>query len=311
MQFPARNRVSREDSALVAAAGRGRQWIRRVGTVALLTGLVIPQGRSGAAWAQGIRPGHAGAEFTGRQPAGPVLRHEPIFGVGPHTMYRGGFGIELELESEGGELTVPVELLYGVTEVLSVTGVLPFRNPTENGSLGDIGVRGKWRFATRFAPGRMDALAIVGGVTFPRSVDGAPRGGPVIMAGLAAGREDRRWYYFAGARGFLRTDNDGFDPGERLALNLAWGVRPWRTGYLEPDLVLLLEANGRAEERSRRAGAVLPQSGGRVLSISPAFLLSYRNLMLKGGVDVPVWEDFNDPARDADVKLLAAIEVHY
>ena len=66
----------------------------------------------------------------------PVLNHEPVFGVGPHTIWRGGWGMELELESEGGELVVPVELLYGVTEELTVTAVLPFRAPLQNGSLG-------------------------------------------------------------------------------------------------------------------------------------------------------------------------------
>ena len=129
-------------------------------------------------------PGSGG----GGGPQSSVLNHEPVFGVGPHTTWRGGWGMELELESEGGELVVPVELLYGVTEELTVTAVLPFRNPVQNGSLGSVGFRAKWRFATVFSPGRADALAVVGGVTVPRASAGTPAGGPVITTGLAAGR---------------------------------------------------------------------------------------------------------------------------
>jgi hypothetical protein len=241
-----------------------------------------------------------------------TLRHEPIFGVGPHTTWRGGWGLEIEAESVGGETMLPVELLYGVTEELTVTAVLPFATPSAGGSLGDVGVRAKWRFATSFARGRMDALALVGGVTVPRSTaGGSPRGGPVAMLGLATGRESRRWYYFAGVRGMARLPEEGFDPGDRLALNVAWGIRPRRTGYLAPDLVLLVEANGLAEGRTQSGQATVATSGGRRLSIAPALLFSIRNVMLKGGVDIPVWEDFNDPSRTAATRIIAAIEVHW
>ncbi|MCH7533577.1 MAG: hypothetical protein IIB36_17715 [Gemmatimonadetes bacterium] len=244
--------------------------------------------------------------------AATVLRHEPIFGVGPHTTWRGGWGVEVEIESVGEETMLPVEVLYGVTEELTVTAVLPFATPAAGGDLGEVGLRAKWRFATRFSPGQMDALAILGGVAFPRSTaDGAPKGGAITMLGLAMGRESRRWYYFAGVRGIARLSDEGFDPGDRLAVNIAWGIRPRRTEYLAPDLVLLVEANGIAEGRSRVGEAFVGTSGGRRLSLAPAVLFSIRNVMLKGGVNIPVWEDFNDPARSAPTEIIAAVEVHW
>jgi hypothetical protein len=255
-----------------------------------------------------------GAWKLGTAPPGqaPVYRHEPIFGVGPRTIWQNGWGIEVELESQGDELVLPVEVMYGVTEELTVTAVLPWAEPADGGRLGDVGMRAKWRFATRFARGLSDAVALLGGVTFPRTaVDAAPKGGPIAMLGMAAGRESRRWYYFAGARGMLRLADDGLDPGDRLALNLAWGIRPRRTEYLAPDLVLLLELNGRVEGRTRTNGTVVGASGGRSLSVAPAFLLSLRNVMLKGGIDMPVWKDLNDPVRTLDARLVAALEVHW
>ncbi|MFQ5536872.1 MAG: hypothetical protein ACE5GJ_05405 [Gemmatimonadota bacterium] len=243
-----------------------------------------------------------------------ILRHEPIFGVGPHTTWQGGWGLETEVETAGDEDVLAVELLYGITEELTVTAVLPFNSPVDGGSLGSVGLRAKWRFATNFGRGRSDAVALLGGVTFPRtSVADLSRGGPEVMLGMAAGRESRRWYYFAGLRGIARLSRSGTDPGDRVAANLAWGVRPWRTGYRAPDLVLLVEANGRYEGRTRRSGQgpTGAVGGGRYLSLAPAFLFSVRNVMLKGGVDVPVWERLNTPGASKDVKIVAAVEVHW
>ena len=242
----------------------------------------------------------------------PVFRHEPIFGVGPHTTWKGGWGLEMELESESGEQTIPVELLYGITERLTMTVALPFSTPGAGSGVGDLGLRAKWRFATTFDREGSNALAVLGGVTIPRvGVVGVRKGGPTAMLGLAAGRESRRWYFFAGARGIVRTSDNGIAPGDRVALNLAWGIRPRRTEFRAPDLVLLLETNGRYEGRTRVDGRLRRASGGRVLTVAPAFLLSVRNVMLKGGVELPVWDDFNDPLRSADATVVAAIELHW
>lgn len=279
-------------------------WI----SVLLLACLCTPQILAAQLPSPVVRfPGSGG----GGGPQRSVLNHEPVFGVGPHTTWRGGWGMELSLESEGGELVVPIELLYGVTEELTVTAVLPFRQPLQNGSLGSVGFRAKWRFATVFSPGRADALAVVGGVTVPRSSAGTPAGGPVITTGLAAGRESRRWYYFAGVRAAIQLADEGRDPGDRVLLNLAWGIRPWLTEYLAPDFVVLVEANGRTQGRTTLNGQTVDASGSQVLSLAPAVMLSYRNVMLKGGVDIPIWERVNDPNESADVTILAALELHW
>ncbi len=277
----------------------------RLGAVILaLVGL--PQGLAAQAWTPS--PGVPPRPIPER---GPVLNHEPVFGVGPHTTWRGGWGLELEVASKGDELVAPVELLYGVTEELTVTAILPFRDPLGDGSLGSVGLRAKWRFATSFSKGRMDAVAVIGGVTLPRSVGGVTTGGPVLLTGLAAGRESRRWYYFAGARAAFRLPKEGLNPGDLLLLNLAWGIRPWLAEYHAPDFVVLVEANGRLAGHTSVNGQRVDASGGEALSLAPAFLLSYRNVMLKGGVDIPIWRRFNDPARSEDVTILAALEIHW
>ena len=74
---------------------------------------------------------------------------------------------------------------------------------------------------------------------------------------------------------------------------------------------VLVEANGRMQGRTTLNGQTVDASGGQVLSLAPAVMLSYRNVMLKGGVDVPIWERVNDPNESADVKILAALELHW
>ncbi len=133
----------------------------------------------------------------------------------------------------------------------------------------------------------------------------------MITTGLAAGRESRRWYYFAGVRAAIQLADEGRDLGDRVLLNLAWGIRPWLTEYLAPEFVVLVEANGRTQGRTTLNGQTVDASGGQVLSLAPAVMLSYRNVMLKGGVDVPIWESLNDPNESADVKILAALELHW
>ena len=269
--------------------------------------LLVGAGVAGLS-AQG--PGAGSTVFPGS--AGVQLRHEPVFGVGPHTTWRGGWGVEIEVERHGSETVVPVEVMYGVTEKLTVTATLPWEASSADGGLGEVGLRAKWRFATRFAPGLSDAVALIGGVTIPRNrAGGARKGGPGIMAGLAAGRESRRWYYFAGARGTLRVSRDGYDPGDHLALNMAWGIRPRLTAFDEPDLVILVEGNYRMVGRSTLAGEVDRATGSRVLTFGPAVLYSIRNIMFKGGLDIPIWDRFNEAGKDASTMVIGALEIHW
>ena len=76
--------------------------------------------------------------------------HEPLFGVGPHTIYEKGLGLETELEVEDEGITLHNEVIYGVTPDLAVTLVAPWVRKEEGGrtdsGLGDLTLPGKCRF---------------------------------------------------------------------------------------------------------------------------------------------------------------------
>lgn len=254
----------------------------------------------------------------------PLAAHEPVFGVGPETIYEGGVGVELgyEYEDLGDEQDqlLHTELIYGATKDLSVTLEVPtlLRRETERGSssgLGDLLLRGKYRFWRRDRLGASERASVLLGVKFPTGAHhrSVPRGSGSFdaLAGVSVAHESRRWYGFGTFRYLWRTEHDGFDRGDRILFDVAAGLRPWLTGYLEPDLVLLLEWNGEWEGRDRLSGSRLTSTGGFVGWLGPTALLSYRNWMLKTGVQFPAAADLKGSQDRPDLRTLVAIEYHF
>ena len=248
----------------------------------------------------------------------PVYAHEPLFGVGPHTIYKNGLGLETEIELEDGGISLHNEAIYGVTTDLAVTAVVPWVRQEDGDStssgLGDISLRAKWRFFRHDGPGTQDALALVFGAKLPTGDDQAVMplgtGSTDFFGGVAAGRESRRWYYFGDVRYRVNTEANGVKRGNAFFYDAAWGIRPVLARYEQPDLVLLVEANGKVAGKAQQDDIPNPNTGGHVFSISPGFLFSVRNVMLKGGINVPVLWDLNGAQEDPKTEMLFGIEVH-
>ncbi len=254
----------------------------------------------------------------------PARAHEPVFGIGPETIYRGGVGVELELERDDlrdeEEWVAELELLYGATADLSLTLEVPTlldRSPAaaETRGLGDVLLRGKYRFWRSDRLGSSRKASILFGVKAPTGRHHGRRrlgtGTVDFLAGLTAAYESRRWYAFGTVRGLLRTSHGGFEPGDRIALELAGGIRPRLSGYREPDLVVLLEGNGVAEGTARRNGRRLRNTGGFVGWLGPTALLSHRNWMLKLGLQIPVASSLHGGRDRPRHRSIAAVEYHF
>jgi len=205
--------------------------------------------------------------------------HEPIFGLGPGTIFKGGVGIETEYVKEKNVEGIATELLYGLTEDVSIT----FRTLQSFDAFKGMAVRVKLRTWKDYGPGRVDAFSLIGGL----SKDAVSQT-TYIIAGAAIGRESRRWYFFAD----VRTAN-------KLYIDGAVGIRPWLTEYLKPDLVLLYELNYELDDNES------------FLFISPAFFFTYRNIAVKGGVQVPVSGSNGAENSDFNNRYAFSIEVHF
>ncbi len=259
--------------------------------------------------------------------SGSALAHEPIFGLGPHTIFKGGFGLEMELEGEkasgAGEVenerVVTSEIIYGITANLSATLAIPYileRSSTnESSGTGDISVRTKYRFWRRDGIGVQDSAAVITGVKLPTGDDDKTlrlgSGSTDYLFGLAVARESLKWYYFGDVRYRLNTEGGGgLRAGNAFFADLAIGVRPRKTVYLRPDLVVIAELNFESRDRKELFGVDAADSGGTRLFLSPSFFYTYRNWALKGGIQFPVDQDLNGNQPESDYRFSLAVETH-
>lgn len=240
--------------------------------------------------------------------------HEPLFGLGPHTTFQNGFGLESKLENNELGWENHLELLYGITPDFAVTAAVPYLDASfqRSAGFGDISLRTKYRFYRKDMKGASKQAALHAGIKFPTANQSANRssGTTDYLLGASFGYESRQYYFFAGARYRFNGSFNGFNPGNLFELDIAYGIRPWKLEYLQPDPVFLVEFIGESAGKTALNGERLPHTGGRTFSIAPGLLFSYRNVMLKAGVKFPVINDLNDSQRTPDPVYILGLEYH-
>ncbi|MCH7471412.1 transporter [bacterium] len=254
----------------------------------------------------------------------PAQAHEPVFSVGPETIYAGGVGIESEFEIERGDderlLAMHYEIIYGYTKDLSLTLSIPhiigrkLEGNTSSG-MGDIQFRGKYALFKRDYLGAQDKVTAIFGVKLPTGRDTAepPLGSGAIdvMLGVSAGHESRTWYRFATLRYLARNSSGGMSPGDRFMYDAAFGLRPKQSEYLEADFVALLELNGEYEFAGKSDGIKQADSGGNTIWLGPSALWSKRNVMVKGGLQFPILQNLRGNQGGDDFRAVIAVEYHF
>jgi len=240
--------------------------------------------------------------------------HEPLFGLGPHTVGQYAWALESELERQNGGWSNRYELIYGLTPDLAMTASLPyvFSTAGRRAGLGDLIIRGKRRFLRHDVRNASTALAFHWGVKLPTGSQSARRGSGTTdyFVGLSFGRESRRHYAFADARYLVNGTSNQVNRGNILNIDAAYGIRPWKLEYLQPDAVFLLEVLGEVASRNTIQDRPDPDSGGFTLSVAPGFFFSYRNIMLKGGVKISVVDRLNGIQDKPDPEYVLAVEFH-
>ncbi len=275
-----------------------------------------------------------------------LYAHEPIFSLGPETIFKGGVGTEFEgeyfkkskllkdgskisdpLDREKSGLKLNTEIIYGVTQDIALTIKIPYlfleRKETSGGErikktssgVGDIVLRSKYSLYEKQMPGASLGLSSIVGIKLPT---GDETGDPALgtgsvdfFGGLTAGYESRRWYAFSDLRYRVNTEANNVRNGNLIYYNIVFGIRPFLTEYTQPDLVLIVEFNGEYSEKDKVSGAKDPDSGGNTISVSPGMLLSYRNVMLKAGVKIPVSQELNGTQLGTDYEAVTAVEIHF
>lgn len=253
-----------------------------------------------------------------------VQAHEPIFGIGPHTIYKDGIGLELEYEREQGEhgteQALHYEVAYGLTADWVVVATVPQVQKTESAQtasgLGDSTLKTKYRFYRKDYPeGRQDQLALMAAIKLPTgNYEAEPSlgsGSTDYLVGLTGGRESRTLYYFADLRYRMNGENDkNLKKGNAWLYGASFGFRPWLNEYWEPDLVLLFELFGKQQAKATLINQALENTGGHSTFMGPSFLWSYRNWMVTGGISLPVMQNLNGEQEKQQYQFALGIELH-
>ncbi|MFV1996441.1 MAG: hypothetical protein ACC641_00385 [Acidiferrobacterales bacterium] len=249
--------------------------------------------------------------------------HDPIFGIGPHVLYKGGIEIspELHTEKRGSQETtgLGLELTYGITGDWAAGVDLPYTYKTDTGTsasgLADVSAFTKYRFWRRDTLGLQESAAVMLKVKAPTaSTSTTPplgSGATDVIAGLAYGYESRKWYRWASLRYRQNgRNNAGLKRGDKVLIDFVGGIRTRLTSYLQPDTVWLLELNGEFGQQADNNGTSIANTGGTEWFVSPGIFWTKRNFAVKAGIQIPVYSALNGTQARSDYRTKTTLEWH-
>lgn len=247
--------------------------------------------------------------------------HDPIFAIGPHTLFKGG--VETALSINRSEKSTTQETLFDWNVSYGITGdwvagiEIPYaikksNSVTENG-FDDVKLFTKYRFWRNDSLGVQETAAALLKLDLDSANENVSNGAIDTIMGLTYGYESRKWYRWAAARYRMNGKNDaGINRGNKWLGDLVVGIRPWPVvDYYKPDTVVMLELNAEYTEKSETNGLSLTNTGGTELFISPGIFWTLRNFAIKSGVQIPIYDDLNGAQTASDYRANLTFEFHF
>lgn len=245
--------------------------------------------------------------------------HDPVFGLGPHTLFKGGVeihaGAHQEESGEGSETESELQLKYGLSgDWVAGIGVPYVRGNDDDSERGPTNFSTKYRFWRHDSFGTQESMAVLGKVILDdgNSHRGTEPDGNDYLIGLTYGYEGRKWYRWASVRHRINAEaTTGLERPNVWLVDLAGGIRFSPTEYHEPDWVWMLELNGELiEHLSRGTGDTGKQLGGEQWFLSPGLMWTYRNFAFKAGVQRPIIKNLSADQPSSDYRALIELEWH-
>ena len=249
----------------------------------------------------------------------PVLAHDPVFGLGPHVLFKGGVEIAPEVFiNEAGDrknTELGIELTYGLTGDWAAGVVIPYeKHSSASGSTkgqGDLTLFTKYRFWRKDGPGLQQSMSIAAKLKTDTGNSDTGTGTTDGILGLTYGYEGRKWYRWTALRYRYNEKNAaGLQRGNKILFDMVGGIRMKQTGYREPDTVWLLELNGESTQNTELNNIELNNSGGTQWFISPGIFWTKRNFAVKAGVQIPVASKLNGDQQNTDYRAKLVLEWH-
>jgi hypothetical protein len=255
--------------------------------------------------------------------SGLIQAHDPVFGIGPHVLFRDGVEVSTVIAQEKAglekESELALELVYGITGDWAAGIELPYSDkedgPQSSRGEADIQIFTKYRFWREDSLGLQESAAVTLTVNLQNGDDKADpplgNGATDVIAGLTYGYESLKWYRWASVRYLVPgKNNNEFRLGGKWLVDFVGGWRPAEPEYWTPDTVWLLELNGEITDRAELNGNNLVNTGGTEWFVSPGIFWTRRNIAIKAGIQLPVASDLNGSQDKSDYRFKASVEWH-
>lgn len=233
-----------------------------------------------------------------------LFAHEPLYGMGPDVLFKGGFEPHLTFHFNKYELESEIALAYGITG--SWTGAFEMEIVTEDkkSHLGNYVMESNYRFLKIDKPGLSYKASFVSELTMPIENEGEKS----LMCAFTAGQEGLKWYWFAHAGFEKNISSSLWNEGNHFTYGVTLGARPHKPDYYKPDFVFLLESTGNFHQQSTAEETNIKIENGNAIDIAPTFVLSYRNVALRSGIQFGLLN--SGSAEKTEVNGKIAIEIH-
>lgn len=249
--------------------------------------------------------------------------HDPVFGPGPHTLFKNGMELHIEYGfNEAGsdsEQETTIAFKYGLTGDWVAGFEVPYQwleeQDQSNNGFGDIVFSTKYRFWRLDTLGEQSAAALLFNFKPDTASDGSEpalgTGSTDFLVGITYGYESLKWYRWASLRYRYNGENDWqLQRGERLLIDLAGGIRLSPPIYRQPDTVWMLELNGEIGSHGELNGQKLDNTGGDEWFLSPGVMWTLHNFAVKAGAQIPVFHDLNGQQEETDYRAKLELEWH-
>ncbi|VAW72288.1 hypothetical protein MNBD_GAMMA12-1692 [hydrothermal vent metagenome] len=249
--------------------------------------------------------------------------HDPIFGKGPHVLFKGGVEVSPQIDfskaNNNKELSWGLNLTYGITGDWAAGIELPYLDKenlfSSSSGTGDVKLFTKFRFWRNDSLGVQESAAVLLKVKLDNAdtntTPSLGSGATSSILGLAYGYESSKWYRWASVRYAINGENNtGLRRGDKIFVDFAGGVRLKMNDYEKPDTVWMIELNGELTQRNEFNGSKLANTGGDQWFISPGIFWTKRNFAIKAGIQIPISSSLNGNQDEVDYRAKLVFEWH-
>lgn len=238
-----------------------------------------------------------------------AVAHEPLYGIGPDVLANGIINPHLTIHFSETEWENEIALGYGITR--NWTGISELSSDKDF-HLQNWMLKSNYRFFKVDKPGLSYKAAFISELSLPveetHSEEAEEHSEKIWGNTLTAGQESLRYYWFVHLGYEYNFSSPSLANENQINYGITLGIRPFKPHYYKPDLVFLLETTGNYEQKSLENEEVLNESGGTHLDIAPTFILTYRNVALRGGVQFGIYHSEFVSEMETNGKI--TLEIH-